>query len=323
MTLDRAMTQGLLLVNFHYVRDPGLYAHPGIHPISPDAFRRQMEQLASCLHMATPDEAEAYVLHGKELPRSSALITFDDGLVDHERTAMDILDPMGIKAVFFVCSRPLTEHRALAVHKVHYLRAMTEPSRFRNELLAALPPEWRIRQLTAEERASAARTYIYDRPEHGEIKYLLNSLLPEDVLDQVTSTMLENRGIDERAFCAETYMDGRTLRSLEDRGHCIGAHTHDHRAVTRLGDDEDRHMALNIATLAEATGRPPNWVSYPYGRDWALPADPAEFCKRHGFSVGVTLTGQWVQPEHTPFALDRINTNEVDRVLSDHEFHRR
>ena len=317
------MQQRLLLVNYHYVRDPGLYAYPGIHPISPEAFRRQMELLSSSLHMATPDEAEAYLLHGEELPGPSALVTFDDGLTDHAKTANDILEPMGIKAVFFVCSRPLTEQRALAVHKVHYLRAMTEPGRFREELLVALPPEWRDRQLTSNERAAAARTYIYDKPEHGEIKYLLNSLLPEDVLDQVTSQMLAGRGVDERDFCSETYMDMGTLRHLEDGGHRIGAHTHDHRAVTRLRADEDRHMALNVATLAEATGRRPKWVSYPYGRDWALPANPAGFCKHHGFSVGVTLTGLWVQPEHTPFAVDRINTNEVDRVLSDHEIHRR
>lgn len=317
------MKQRLLLVNYHYVRDPGLYAYPGIHPISPEAFRRQMEFLGSLLHMATPDEAESYLLHGKELPGPSALVTFDDGLTDHAKAAYDILEPMGIKALFFVCSRPLTEHRALAVHKIHHLRAMTEPARFQQELLAALPPEWRNRQLTQDERVTAARTYIYDKPEHGAIKYLLNSLLPEDILDHVTSKMLSNRGIDERHFCSETYMDAAGLRSLEDRGHRIGAHTHDHRAVTRLGADEDRLMALNVATLAEATGRRPSWVSYPYGRDWALPSDPAEFCRRHGFSVGVTLTGQWVRPEHTPFALDRINTNEVDRVLNGHELHRR
>lgn len=316
------MNQRLLLVNYHYVRDPGLYAYPGIHPISPEDFRRQMEFLGSLLHMATPEEAEAYLLHGKELPGPSALVTFDDGLTDHAKAAHDILEPMGIKAVFFVCSRPLTEHRALAVHKVHYLRAMTEPARFREELLTALPPEWRTRQLTQDERLKAERTYIYDKPEHGQIKYLLNSLLPEDILDDVTSTMLSNRGIDERRFCAETYMDAAGLRRLEDRGHRIGAHTHDHRAVTRLGPDEDRLMALNVATLAEATGRTPNWVSFPYGRDWALPSDPAEFCRRHGFSVGVTLTGQWVRPEHIPFALDRINTNEVDSVLNGNEPHR-
>ncbi len=317
------MKQRLLLINYHYVRDPGLYAYPGIHPISPESFQRQMEQLASSLHMATPDEAEAYLLRGEKLPGPSALITFDDGLTDHARAASDILDPMGIKALFFVCSRPLTEERALAVHKVHYLRAMTEPQRFQQQLLAALPPEWRDRQLSEDESAAAARTYIYDKPEHGEIKYLLNSLLPEDILDQVTSKMLADCGVDERHFCSEIYMDADALRRLEDGGHRIGAHTHDHRAVTSLGMHEDQLMALNVATLADATGRPPNWVSYPYGRDWALPANPAAFCKRHGFSVGVTLTGQWVQPEHVPYALDRINTNEVDRVLNGYELHRR
>ena len=75
-------------------------------------------------------------------------------------------------------------------------------------------------------------------------------------------------------------------------------------------------MALNVSTLEQATGRRPNWISYPYGRDWALPKDPAAFCKRHGFQIGVALEGTFVTPERMPYALDRINTNEVERVVS-------
>lgn len=323
MKRDTAMKKGepaaggsLLLVNYHYVRDPALYCYPGIHPLSPAGLGRQVERLASLLHVATPDEAEAFLLDGKALPGPSVLLTFDDGLVDHAWTARNILDPMGLKAFFFVCSRPLTEGRALAVHKVHYLRATTEPNQFRAELLAVLPDTWRSRRLTGMESEAAARTYIYDSREHAEIKYLLNFLLPDDVVDEATSAMLAARGINERTFCRETYMDEAALRALELDGHRIGAHTHDHRPVTRLGEAEERLMELNVSTIAAATGRSPAWISYPYGRDWALPADCADFCRRHGFSIGVTLMGEWVRPEHVPFALDRINTNEVDCLLN-------
>jgi peptidoglycan/xylan/chitin deacetylase (PgdA/CDA1 family) len=308
----------LLLVNYHYVRAPNAHPYPGIHPISPEAFAQQLKRLAAQFHLATPEEVEAYVLQGRDLPRDSVLITFDDGLVDHAETARDILDPMGVKAVFFVCSRPLAERQAVAVHKIHWLRATTEPSRFTAELLEALPQEWCERKLSENERQSAARTYIYDTPKDGEIKYLLNFILPEDVVDEVTSTMLARSKVSEAEFCRRTYMDAETLRKLVANGHRVEAHTHDHRAVTRFGADEDSSMALNVSTLEMATGRRPSWISYPYGRDWALPKDPAAFCKRHGFQVGVALEGTFVTPQRMPYALDRINTNEVERVVSAH-----
>jgi peptidoglycan/xylan/chitin deacetylase (PgdA/CDA1 family) len=311
------MRQQLLLVNYHYVREPRAHPYPGIHPISPEAFAQQLKRLAAQFHVATPEEVEAYVLHGRNLPRDSVLITFDDGLVDHAETARDILDPMGVKAVFFVCSRPLTEQRAVSVHKIHWLRATNEPDRFRADFLAELPEEWRQRLLSESEKQAARRTYIYDRPEDGEVKYLLNFLLPEDVVDAATSAMLKRRGVGEADFCRRTYMDAAGLRMLAKAGHRVGAHTHDHRPVTHLGAEEDALVALNVRTLEEATGERPRWISYPYGRDWALPKDPQAFCRRHGFAIGVTLEGTWVQPERTPYALDRINTNEVERVVSE------
>jgi peptidoglycan/xylan/chitin deacetylase (PgdA/CDA1 family) len=259
---------------------------------------------------------EGFILQGRDLPRDSVLIVFDDGLVDHAETVRNILAPMGVKAVFFVCSRPLTEQRALAVHKIHWLRATTEPSLFTAELLAALPQQWRARKLTDAERQAAARTYIYDSPADGEIKYLLNFILPEDVVDQATSSMLARAGLSETDFCRQTYMDAAALRKLVAAGHRVEAHTHDHRAVTRLGADEDASIALNVRTLEQATGSRPTWISYPYGRDWALPKDPAAFCRRHHFKIGVALEGTFVTPDRTPYALDRINTNDVERVMS-------
>jgi peptidoglycan/xylan/chitin deacetylase (PgdA/CDA1 family) len=313
------MSRKLLLVNYHYVRDPHAHPYPGIHPISPDAFAQQVKRLAEQFHIATPEEVETFVLQGRELPRDSVLLTFDDGLVDHAETARQILDPMGVKAVFFVCSRPLTEHRAVPVHKIHWLRAIMEPDRFRAELLACLPEEWRGRRLSDEEEKAARSTYIYDRPQDADIKYLLNFLLPEEAVDAATSAMLNRTDVSEAEFCRRTYMVGETLRALEAAGHRVEAHTHDHQPVTRLGAKEEELMGLHIRALQHILGRKPRWISFPFGRDWALPADPATFCRRHGFVIGVTLKGKWVTPQHTPYALERINTNEVEQVVSERD----
>jgi peptidoglycan/xylan/chitin deacetylase (PgdA/CDA1 family) len=304
----------LLLVNYHYVRDPALYPYPGIHPLARKDFEHQLQQLSGRYHMASPAEAQAFVLDQEPLPRDSVLLTFDDGLVDHAVVAREILDPMGIKGAFFVCTRPLSDGRALSVHKVHWLRATTEPDAFASAFEAALPPNWRERRLTDEEAAAAHATYVYDEERHRRLKYLINFVLPEEVVDDVTSRMLAARGIDERRFCTDTYMGPAALQELESNGHLVGAHTHDHRPVTRSGTEGPALMAKHRQVLGSILGRAPIWFSYPFGRDWALPDDREAFARENGFAVALTLQDGWVTRQSRPYELPRINTNEVART---------
>ena len=240
----------------------------------PDAFTQQVKRLAEQFHIATPEEVEAFVLQGRELPRDSVLITFDDGLVDHAETARQILDPMGVKAVFFVCSRPLTEQRAVPCTR----STGCAPPRNRTVSARTFSPACRrngaARRLSDDEKKAARSTYIYDRPQDADIKYLLNFLLPEEVVDAATSAMLKRAGVSEAEFCRRTYMDGETLRALDAAGHRVEAHTHDHRPVTRLGAKEEELMGRHVRALHHILGRQPQWISFPYGRDWALPPDP-------------------------------------------------
>ena len=153
----------LLFVNYHYIRDASAYRYPGIHPLSPDVFERQIASLKELFHIAEPGEVEDFFLKGRQFTRPSIFITFDDGLVDHWRAASDVLNLLGIKAAFFVCSRPALEGRALTVHKIHWLRAHTDPADFTEELFSYLPAGQR--QSGDEPWSVAAeRMYIYDTP---------------------------------------------------------------------------------------------------------------------------------------------------------------
>lgn len=304
----------LLLVNYHYIR-PRAYAYPGIHPLAPDAFRREVDWLAGRYHMASIAEAEAFFLNGAPLPGDSVLLTFDDGLVDHAIAARDVLEPRGIGGVFFVCTRPLTEGRALAVHKIHWLRATTEPGLFLAQFHHALPYAWRRRTLSAAEAQAARETYVYDDPDAQQLKYMMNFVLPDEVIDEVTSRMLESRGVAEPDFARDVYMDAETLRSLERAGHRVGAHTHDHRPVTRhKPGDLDRSMRSHVDALGAILGHAPTWFSYPFGRDWAVPDDTEMFARAYGFRIACTLQGTWVEAGAPAHALPRINTNEIAEI---------
>ncbi|MCH8238668.1 MAG: polysaccharide deacetylase family protein [Proteobacteria bacterium] len=313
--MTQADSSRLLFINYHYIRDPDAYAHPGIHPLAPAAFGKQVEWLRHHFHFATSGEVEGFVLEGRPLPRRSVFLTFDDGLADQWRAACEVLNPAGIRCAFFACSRPALEGRALTVQKIHWLRAHTEPEAFAEEFYTAIPRE--LRPTGGEDwAASAQQMYIYDSPEAGRLKYALNFVLPSELVDEATSQMLSNRGIDERAFCAETYMDADQLGQLTEQGHIVGVHGHRHEPFSKLGEKLIADVETNVAFLEEATGQRPRWASYPYGRDDAIPGDDEldALFSQCGLQLGITLTGTWNDGSQNPRRLHRINTNEVAKV---------
>ena len=306
----------LLLVNYHYLRDPAAAPFPGIYPMAVDAFRAQADDLAGRFHVATPDEAERFLLDGGALPRDSVLFTFDDGMREQGVAARDVLDVRGIKGLFFVTSRPLIERRPLMVHKVQWLRAHTDPRHFAAEFESHLPPELAADRTDETSRQKAVQQYVYDTPVDALLKYRLNFSLPHDVVDRVTAMMLRTRGIDERVFCSDLYMDREELRALVANGHTVGAHGHSHAPMSRLGAGLDADVKRNVECLTGILGSAPRWLSYPYGREWTIPADAPALCARHGFRLAVTLFLGWNGPREDPARIKRINTNEVGSVAA-------
>lgn len=308
----------LLFVNYHYIRDPASYRYPGIHPIGMTEFRAQVEQVRNRVRFASPVEVEAFILDGRELPGPSVVPTFDDGLMDHWQAACEVLDPLGIKGAFFVCSRPAIAKRALMVHKIQWLRAHTSPSEFAEEFFSLIPPELRS---NGHEGwiARAERAYKYDTPMVARLKFALNFVLPGELVDEVTSRMFANLGIDEARFCEQTYMTAAHLRSLADRGHVVGMHGHTHAPFSRLGEGLLDDVGTNVAYLADAIGRSPDWIAYPYGRADAVPDDAvlASLFRRFNLKIGLTLMGTWNLGGENPTRLNRINTNELEVVMGE------
>ena len=310
------MSGRLLLVNYHYIR-PADYAHPGIHPIEPDAFAAEAEMLAARFHMATPTEAEAFLLGRGDLPGDSILLTFDDGMLDHGRAAREVLDPLGVKGVFFVPSQPNVQGRGIMVHKMHWLRATTAPEDFRGAFLDALNDSARTLEGDPGITAKAEEVYVYDTPAVGWVKYLINFALPYAAVDAVADTMLAARGVSAADFCRDLYMAPDEIRGLAEHGHLIGAHGSSHMPVTRLGDALEADVGGNIADLAGIVGARPMWLSYPYGRGDAIPEDTAAFCRQFDFTIGLTLDVGWNDGAGDPSRVKRINTNEVARFVAD------
>lgn len=307
---------GLLVVNYHYVRRRDRYPYPGIYPVDPKDFHEQVKWLADRFYTPTPEQVEAFALGRESLPGPGVFLTFDDGLADHGRVAREFLGPMGVKAAFAVSSRPIEEGKSLLVHKVHWLRATTEPGRFRAEFMGLVPGKWLESAWNEAAEKGAMETYVYDNPEDARLKYLINFLIPNEIADDVAGEMLRSRGVEEEEFCSRSYLGEKDIRELADAGHVVGNHGHSHIPFSRLSENGlDDEIRKSKGALERIMGVEQRWVSYPNGRTWALPKDPEGFCRRYGFTIGLGLDGGWNRMGEAPYKLMRLNENDVKKVL--------
>jgi len=68
------------------------------------AFRKQMHSLKKHWNIITPSEFEQMITGGSQVNGDNLLITFDDGFSSNRIVAENVLNPLGIKAIFFVIS---------------------------------------------------------------------------------------------------------------------------------------------------------------------------------------------------------------------------
>jgi peptidoglycan/xylan/chitin deacetylase (PgdA/CDA1 family) len=272
-----------------------------------------IDRLRARLHLALPAEAEAFISGSGGFSRSAILLTFDDGLRDHFSVARTLLEPLGIRGLFFVCSRPLLEQRALTVQKIHWLRAMMPPNEFHSTVLERVQKTLNVSSYSP----AALSSYPYDTPVDAQLKYLLNFVLPRSLVDAVTTEMLWELGRDEQEFCRDTYMSETELRELHEAGHVIAAHSHSHVPLGQLDEPAlAAEVGCNLAFLETILGRQPIWISYPYGSSSAIPQDTSLLTDGLGLLFGVTMSRGWVESGQQPMKLKRINCNELDAYLA-------
>jgi len=75
-----------------------------IPPEQEDAFKKQLVWLKKHWSIISPEKFEKFISGNEPIIGANLLISFDDGLISNRIVAEKILNPMGIKAIFFVVS---------------------------------------------------------------------------------------------------------------------------------------------------------------------------------------------------------------------------
>ena len=297
----------LVVVVYHYVRDPETARFPRIQGLTVEQFASQVAQLRELYEMATLDSALAFLQGRRQPNRSLCLLTFDDGLREHVDVVCPILVRFGIQGVFFVTTSCLSG-RVASVHKNHHLMAALGFDHYRYLVMERLGELGVAPQPPDPEQAALA--YPWDSKPVAAFKHLMNFRLPVELRTTVVEQLFDEHLGDETGFARELYFSAGDARRLQRAGMVIGGHSHAHTPLAGLDVGALAHDVSQCAAILRGSmlGQPQWPFSYPYGVfDTFTPAALAAA----GFSCGFALEGGANPAGRGLFEIHRVDTKDL------------
>ena len=118
------MGKPLTILTYHYVRELEHSRFPDIKGLTVQQFKGQLEYMQKYYTFVTVEEVIASLDDGHgRLPCNAAMLTFDDGYIDHFINVFPILDEKGIQGCFFPVGKAVSEYQVLDVNKIHLVLA--------------------------------------------------------------------------------------------------------------------------------------------------------------------------------------------------------
>lgn len=302
------MSGRCLVVMYHYVRDAAVTPFPEIRALPPAVFAQQLDWLERHYHVIRPGEMEA-ALDGAPLPPDAALLTFDDGLVDHDEAVTTELRRRGLSAIVFVAGEATgAVRRVLPVHKTQFLLA-----RLGADALGRAVVE---RGATTEARGVTSRPFGEDVWEHSDeraIKNLLNYDLPFDVAERLLADLFAEHIGDETTFARSLYLDETRVAAMARQGIVFGYHTRSHRMLSRLTRDEQRlELEGGVRWIRELTGQHGVPFCYPWGGPGTYTAETVALLAELGYSMAFNTVRRRVEFDRDGrFELPRLDARDL------------
>jgi peptidoglycan/xylan/chitin deacetylase (PgdA/CDA1 family) len=268
-------------------------------------FRSQLRLLKRHYRVISPDEFVSWLRTGQDLPEKAILLTCDDGLLNHLRVMLPILQEEGLKCLFFVTGSSAGDARQLLWYVELYLLLMQvpvweQPIRLQGVLLPAIETDlgrrravWlallkSLSRVDSDRRrrflSEAAETF--GLPASWTLRYLDEPLLR----DRFPVLRLQE------------------LKQLADTGMTIGAHTLSHPVLAQQSPDMAHvEIAECRKRLEGALGRQVWAIAYPFGDPGSVGAREFKLAEEAGYECGFVNVGGVLDAPSARFALPRVH----------------
>lgn len=245
----------LIVLTYHRVVPDGMVPefHRGAVSATETAFRAQMEWLSRRCHCPGLDEVLSTLERKFLFHNPSVLITFDDGYADSHQVAFPILQELGVPALFFIPT-DLVGRRRLGWwdHTAYALR------RSRLERIVLEYPVPLTLDLPAGSREPAIRMALQAIKKARELDR-----------DRFLDHLRDRSGVAAPPPELESreLVDWDRLREMQEGGMAIGGHSHSHRTLSGLPEEQQRReLAGSLRILREKVGPGVCAMAYPSGR---------------------------------------------------------
>ena len=310
------MSHSLTIVTYHFVRDARHSRYPAIKGRDLEAFRGQLDFMRKHYTFVSVEDIFS-AIDGRTdgLPNAAALLTFDDGYIDHFTNVFPLLHEMGIQGCFFPPAQAVREHRVLDVNKIHFILAsVADPKALVGAILET------VRAEKAEYGLQDPPYYLehfstghrYDPPEIIFVKRMLQRGLPDRLRARLLDDLFRQHVTsDEPAFARELYLDEGQLRCMRRHGMFIGSHGDAHCWLDSISaDQQEREIELSKRFLADLGCDTARWVMcYPYG---GYNESLLALLRRAGCGLGLTVNvGLADLRSEDRLTLSRLDTNDL------------
>jgi peptidoglycan/xylan/chitin deacetylase (PgdA/CDA1 family) len=309
--------QRATIVMYHYVRELPLTRYPRIKGLLAPDFVGQIDYMQRFYRFISIEQCIDAIYNGTELPPNAALLTFDDGYLDHYTVAFPILAERGIAGAFFPPARAIANREILGVNKIHFVLASVPNAEVLLPEIYALLDELRPRFHFAANDALFAKLGHANRFDSAPtifIKRLLQKGLEREARDTIVDRLFAKYvTADDKAFANELYMSPEQLKLMAKTGMYIGSHGCHHRWTGELSvADQIAEVDGSIAFLRDLGVPTDNWVMcYPHGsyNDTLIEVLRARGCKL-GLSAKVDTAALTLA---NAFTLERFDTNDLPK----------
>lgn len=311
------MKSNLTIVMYHYVRDLVNSRYPEIMGLSVEEFYNQTAYLCKHYNVITTEELIHHIDNGSHLPPKSALLTFDDGYIDHYTNVFPILSNLGIQGSFYIPVKAITEHVVLDVNKIHFILAATsDKSLLIGDLekhILTYTKEYNLNSFSYYYRKLAVESR-YDIKEVIFIKRLLQVELVEELRLKIVDDLFNKYvSIKENILAKELYMNTEQLSHMRKSGMHIGSHGYNHYWWNNLNETElENEIDKSTNFLTEIGVDMKNWTAcYPYG---SFDAQAVRMLNNKGCKMAITTQINIAEPNlSNRFILPRLDTNDLPK----------
>jgi peptidoglycan/xylan/chitin deacetylase (PgdA/CDA1 family) len=310
------MNDELTIIMYHYVRQLEKTRYPAIKGRKTSEFSTQVDYIKKNYHPVTVLDVVNSIRSGEPLPPRSALLTFDDGYIDHYVNVFPILFEAGIQGAFFPPVAPVKRFELLDVNRIHFILAIESNHQklasSLDDLLHTYSSQFSLKSPSSY-RHEWAKSNRFDNSETIYIKRMLQVGLPEELRSIIARNLFSKYvSIDEISFAAELYCNLDQLKVMQASGMYVGSHGDSHPWLNAVDDATQRSEIQSSLAFLREIGSPVDdyWVMcYPYG---AWNASLLSKLRENDCSFGLTTeVGKANLSVHNPLLLPRLDTNDI------------